>query len=492
MNTEYEADKFEPTPRRRSRSRRGLLVAAAVAILLPLGSVLAWVGYQSSGGAPPAPQGKPPVSDQSLGPGSLPAGGTATPGGPSSGGDAQPVAPAQPAAPAEPAVSSPAEPVPDTNTDDTGLAAIRQAIAEAGSPTGSGATALGGSGPGGKITIGIAYGTEKRHWLQWAVEEFARRSEGQTVQVDLIPMGSMEGAHAILDRDERIHVWAPASKMYLNTFLRDWEAKYQGNPIVRGEDLALTPMVIVMWRERYDAFMIKAPEVSLKILGYGMNAKTGWGAIAGKPEWGHFKFGHTHPNQSNSGLMTLVLLAYGYHQKRSGLTVSDVMSRDFQDYLAWFERGVTGLSNSTGNMMREMIYKGPVSFDGLMVYESVAIDYFKKAEGRWGQLHVVYPDYNIWNDNPYYILDTPWTTEAHQRAAGVFLEFLMSEPIQARALDHGFRPGNTSVPIRGPGSPFVKYAQFGLKIELPAVCDPPSAEVIDNLQQSWIRSAVRR
>jgi hypothetical protein len=346
-----------------------------------------------------------------------------------------------------------------------------------------------GGDPGGVVEIGVAHGTEKRHWLQWAVEEFAGTQDGRRILVDLIPMGSMESAHAILDGDERIHVWAPASKMYLRTFLRDWEAKRRGNPIVKGEDLALTPMVIVMWKPRYDSFLIKAPEVSMKMLGYAMHAKTGWGAIAGKPEWGHFKFGHTHPLQSNSGLMTLVLLAYEFHEKTAGLSVSDVMSQDFQDYLAWFERGVTGLSNSTGNMMREMVYKGPASFDALMVYESVAIDYFKRAEGRWGRLQVVYPNYNVWNDNPYYILDTPWTTEAHQRAAETFLAFLMSEPIQVRALDHGFRPGNPSVPVRGPASPFVRYAEFGLKIDLPAVCEPPSPEVIDNLQQSWVRGA---
>ena len=41
-------------------------------------------------------------------------------------------------------------------------------------------------------------------------------------------------------------------------------------------------------------------------------------AIAGKPEWGLFKFGHTHPDQSNSGLLTLVLMAYEFAGKRRG------------------------------------------------------------------------------------------------------------------------------------------------------------------------------
>jgi Ca-activated chloride channel family protein len=342
------------------------------------------------------------------------------------------------------------------------------------------------------VEIGIAYGTEKRTWLEWAAQQFAAADEGRRIRVKLIPMGSVESAHAILDGDQRIHVWSPASTLYRETLVRDWDARYRGNPILKEEVLALTPMVFVMWKERFDAFTTRSPGVSLTTIYYAMHAKSGWGRIAGKPEWGVFKFGHTHPNQSNSGLMTLIVLAYEYFGKTSGLAVSDVNSVEFHNFLAWFERGVTGLSNSTGNLMNEMVAKGPSGFDALMVYESVAIDYLRRAEGKWGALQVVYPQYNLWNDNPYCILNTPWTSAEHQQAAETFLKFLMSEPIQQRALDHGFRPGNPLVPVKGADSPFVQFADHGLRLDLPEVCEVPSAEVIDNLQQIWIRNAVPR
>jgi Ca-activated chloride channel family protein len=223
-----------------------------------------------------------------------------------------------------------------------------------------------------------------------------------------------------------------------------------------------------------------------------MHAKGGWGTIAGKPEWGVFKFGHTHPNQSNSGLMTLILMAYGYFGRNAGVTVTDVSTPAFQQYLARFERGVRGVSNSTGNLMQEMVAKGPSGFDALMVYESVVIDCLKGAEGKWEPLQVVYPKQNLWNENPYCILDTPWSDESHRRAAEIFLSFLMSEPIQARAFDSGFRPGNPAVRMKDPDSPFVKFAQYGLSLELPQMCQVPSAEVIENLQQAWMRFAVPR
>ena len=372
------------------------------------------------------------------------------------------------------------------------LAAPAVPAPPADSPPASPDAAAAHADPAGRetpIEIGIAYGTEKRNWLEWAAGQFAATAEGRRIQVRLIPLGSVEGAHAILDGDRRIHVWSPASSLYREAFVRDWEAKYQGNPIQKEEALALTPMVLVMWRSRYEAFTGKSPEVSLRTIWYAMQARQGWATIAGKPQWGRFKFGHTNPNQSNSGLMTLILLAYSFGDKTAGLSVREIVAPQFQDYLTRFNAGVAQLSNSTGNLMKDMALKGPTSYDALIVYESVAIDYLASAEGRWEPLQVVYPKQNLWNENPYCILKTPWTTEAHQEAAGVFLKYLLSEPIQARALDHGFRPANPAVAVKGPESPFTKFADYGLSISLAEVCEVPSREVIDNLQQMWIRTS---
>jgi hypothetical protein len=250
-------------------------------------------------------------------------------------------------------------------------------------------------------------------------------------------------------------------------------------------------MVFVMWKERADAFTQKFPEVSFQSVSDALHAEGGWEGIAAKPEWGLFKFGHTHPNQSNSGLMSLVLMCYNYHNKLDGLSRGDVVNPEFQKWLTKLERGVSGLSNSTGNMMREMVLKGPSSFDALMVYESVAIDFLKNAEGRWGALRVFYPDLNIWNDNPYYVLETEWTTPEHQQAAAIFLQFLMSDRVQLESLEHGFRPGNPRVPVKSAESPFVKFQNNGLQVDLLKVCQPPPPDVINELSTFWSRAVGR-
>ena len=348
--------------------------------------------------------------------------------------------------------------------------------------------------PASDVTINIAYGTEKKLWLTWAAEEFARAPEGRGITVNLIGRGSVEGARDVIrgPGDTPIHVWSPASSAYRDVFETEWEIQHgTSKPILRAENLVLSPMVFVMWKERYDAYHERYGDPTFETLTTAMLADGGWSSIAQQPDWGFFKFSHTDPNRSNSGLLTLVLMAYDFHQKERSLTLGDITDPDFQAWLRKFERATARpsgeLTHSTGTLMREMVLRGPSQYDALMLYENLTIDYLRAAQGRWGELHVVYPQRTMWNENPYYVLDVPWSTPEQRAAASTFLDFLMSEPIQRRALDHGFRPGNPLVPIRTADSPFVQFEDHGIQIDITTVCEPPRAEVLNNLLSSFQR-----
>jgi hypothetical protein len=346
------------------------------------------------------------------------------------------------------------------------------------------------SGP--QVVIGVAYGTEKERWLKVAVDDFARTPQGAGIKVNLIPKGSIEGAQDILRGDDdakKINAWAPASSLYKAAFVQDWQDKFGNSPILKEEQLALTPMVFVFWDERYQPFVEKYQQVNFKTVGQALDEKGGWDAIAGKStNWGFFKFGHTLPAKSNSGLVTLLLMAYDFRDKSRDLTLADITAPDFQDWMNDIERGASDNVESTGTLMRDMVLKGPSTYDALFVYESVVIDYLKNAEGRSGRLHVEYPKYNIWNDNPYYVLDVPWSTPEQRQACQMFLDFLMSEPEQRQSLAHGFRPGDPNVPLKFPDSPFVLYSSYGLKVDIPVTCQDPKPEIIQNLLVGWQRS----
>lgn len=57
----------------------------------------------------------------------------------------------------------------------------------------------------------------------------------------------------------------------------------------------------------------------------------------------------------------------------------------------------------------------------------------------------------------------------------------MSDEIQKRALEHGFRPGNLNISVRSPDSPLLKHAKEGLRIDLPRMCEPPKERVLQEL-----------
>jgi ABC-type Fe3+ transport system substrate-binding protein len=338
------------------------------------------------------------------------------------------------------------------------------------------------------ITIGMAYGTEKKKWLKWAVEEFKKTPAGKKINVDLIPMGSVQGAEAILKEDKRLHVWSPASSLIQALLTDQWEMDHGNDPIYSDAPLALTPMVIVMWADRYEAFVAKYNEVNFKTIAQAAAERTGWGAIADKPQWGYFNFGHTMPTHSNSGLLTLVLMAYDYADVSRKLKSKHVMDEGFLTWLEETQDNISADESSTGKLMTQMLRFGPSELDAVMVYENLALSNLKTAKGRWGKIQVVYPTRSVWNDNPYYILDVPWSTQEHKDAAKLFQDFLLSEQAQRVARDqYLFRPANVDVPILESGSAFSQLQDI-VKIDIGTI-KRPKAKVLKLLTQTWERNA---
>ena len=155
--------------------------------------------------------------------------------------------------------------------------------------------------------------------------------------------------------------------------------------------------------------------------------------------------------------------------------------------MSQIETAVDWRVNSTGNLMKDMVLKGPSTYDGIFVYESVAIDYLGPAKGAGTRSTWSIPSTTCGTTIPTTFWTCPGAAE-HRRAAKVFQDFLLSEAVQRKAMDHGFRPANPQVPVKFPESPFTIYASYGLRPDLGTMCDPPKADVVTNLLQSWQRS----
>ncbi len=240
------------------------------------------------------------------------------------------------------------------------------------------------------VVINIAYGTEKQKWLEEAAAEFQKTPEGRRTIVKLHGMGSVEGAQAVLDGPSPvpIHVWSPASSAYRDVFEQEWRAKHKNNPILTSEKLALTPMVFVTWERLRPPFIKKYGKINFEVVGQAIQEPRGWETIAGEPGWGRFKFSHTHPKFSNSGLLTLVLMAYRFSKKERNLSLADIADPGFLEWLKKFEQAVVrpdgSLTHSTGTLMRDMVLRGPPQYDCVLIYENLAIEYLDAAPRSLG------------------------------------------------------------------------------------------------------------
>ena len=66
-------------------------------------------------------------------------------------------------------------------------------------------------------------------------------------------------------------------------------------------------------------------------------------------------------------------------------------------------------------------------------------------------LVAIYPEEGtLYSDNPFFVLDAEWVSDAEREAAGLFGEFVQEADNQERVLEYGFRPGNPEVAIGAP------------------------------------------
>lgn len=387
------------------------------------------------------------------------------------------------------------------------IALLVTALTLIGFPLGPAPFQLAPLGPAGTpIVVEIAYGTEKRAWLEDAAARFATtnpRVRGRPIQIKLTGVGSREIVTRIVQDEYQPTVVSPASMIQIELLRDEWAKRKGGEIFLSGADapqpLVITPLVIVMWEERGKALWPNSTGDFWKQIHAALAAPGGWPEVGGKAEWGLVKFGHTSPETSNSGIQSLVLLAYGYHEKATDLVVGDVLDTGFQTWLDEIENSVQEFGDSTGTFMDSVVNFGPGKYDMVAVYESLAIGQveanqtagkIEQAEGRWGQpLRIYYPPANIMSEHPYATLSAPWVTPEQREVAALFRTYLLSQPVQELALQYGFRPANSNVTLvnSDPNNPFNRYKDNGVQIDIQQVVSTPPAEVLNELLTIWRR-----
>jgi Ca-activated chloride channel family protein len=339
------------------------------------------------------------------------------------------------------------------------------------------------------VTLTLSYTTEKQAWLEDAVASFNQQQitacDGPITIRTIPDEGSGASMQAILNGTIKPDIWSPAGTVWLTLMNQQWQQKYGssliGTSANENPSLVSSPVVIAMWKPMAEALGWPTKPPGWSDIARLSTDPRGWSAY-GHPEWGDFKFGHTVPDDSNSGLDAVIAENYAAVSKQRGLTSNDVNSNSTREFVANVESSIIHYGESTGTFATEMFTKGPDYLSAAVMYENLVIE---ANEGQFSK-NLPYPVVAIYpregtfaSDHPFAILHANWVTPAKQDAALAFRDYLLSPPEQQKALQYGFRPasGAKSAPVD---------AAHGVDPGQPAtLLQVPDATVVNAIEQSW-------
>lgn len=340
----------------------------------------------------------------------------------------------------------------------------------------------------GALTLRMLYGSEKQSWIEDVTATFNseqhKAPNGQPIHIEAVPMGSLESMHKIIDGEEQPALWSPASSLVLPLANEAWAKTHNGDQLVEDAPaLVLSPVVIAMWRPMAEA--LGWPDTPLgweDIANFAKQDKT-WDDY-GHPEWGPFQFGHTHPDHSNSGFTTILASAYAATGKTRDLTVEDLQDPDVAKFIENLQRTVIHYGKSTGFFARNMINGSPSYLSAAVLYENLVMESYdrEKYPNRSAPIVAIYPkEGTFWSDHPFAILPSAMQDDNMRYAAEHYRDYLLAKPQQERALQYGFRPVDTDIPIVDVITP-----DKGVDPKQPiSVLDVPEANVMQKARIAW-------
>jgi Ca-activated chloride channel family protein len=310
------------------------------------------------------------------------------------------------------------------------------------------------------VVIEVIFSSEKKDWADEAIKEFnasgTKTSDGKPIQVKATYAGSVEPIEAIVSGSSKPTVFSPASSLVLPLLNDAWIGAKgaSAKPIVAGsEPLVLSPIVIAMWKPMAEALGYPGKKLGWKEISELAKSNEGWKA-KGHPEWGEFRFGHTHPGYSNSGLIAVLAENYAAVDKTRDLTPEDVNATKTMDFVRAIEGSIVHYGRSTSFFYTALADHGPSYLSATVLYENVVVQSALNPGPKplAFPLVALYPKEGTqWADHPYAVLDAPWVGAPEKDAAAKLKTYLMSRPIQERAMaKYGFRPALTDVALGAP------------------------------------------
>lgn len=344
--------------------------------------------------------------------------------------------------------------------------------------------------PQDAVVVEFHSSNTKQDWINEVVESFNAEgktvADGRPIVVVAYHVGSGSSMNDILDGEILPTVWSPGSQLWVTRINQTWNDR-TGRNLIQSECPATirVPLAIAMWEPMARALGWPDALIGWNDLAALSNNPEGWGAY-GHPEWGQFKFGHPHPEHSNSGMLSLVAEVYDAAEVTEGLTVERVKSETVAERVGAVERNVFHYGRTDTDILTRMTQRGPDYLHAVTSYESNVIKWnTDHAEELQFPLVAIYPSGGtFWVQNPYCILNADWVSPEQAEAAGIFRDYLLTPSQQARTVKWGLRPADESVALQSP----IDLAHGAV----PAITQKdvphlpyPSDEIISHIIDTW-------
>jgi len=311
--------------------------------------------------------------------------------------------------------------------------------------------------PEGTVLISIASSSTKRNWLDQVVEEFnttgTTTDSGASIVAEVSHVTSGGSMNDILDGNIQPAVWSPGDQSWVAQANDAWELR-NNKPIASEacQPTVYAPLGFAMWRPMAEALGWPDTPIGWDTIVDLAADPDGWGSV-GRPEWGQFSFGHTHPAYANSGLLSMTGFVYGVANNADTLTATDIYSDDVQAAMETLEGVTSKYGKSSPALLDLMAREGTGFLHAAAVPEADTVKFnIERGDELAFPLAFIFPSGGtIWADHPYCVLDNAeWVTDEQAEAAAIFRDYLLDNEQQELAIDNYLRPLDPSIPLHAP------------------------------------------
>jgi Ca-activated chloride channel family protein len=309
--------------------------------------------------------------------------------------------------------------------------------------------------PADTVLVTLASSNTKRNWLDQVVEQF--NAEGQTTaagnhivaEVEHVTSGG--SMNAILDGNLTPVAWSPGDGSWVEQINQTWQQR--ANKPINSQECQATvfaPLGFAMWRPMAEALGWPDTPIGWDTIVDLAADPEGW-ASYGRPEWGQFRFGHTHPGYANSGLLSMTAFVHGVVDSEGQLLPAQVY--EAEDAMRALEQSTSKYGRQAPALLELMARQGPSFLHGAAVPEADTVRFnVERGDELQFPLAFIFPaGGTIWADHPYCVLDNAdWVSEEQAEAAAIFRDHLLDRQQQELAVDNYLRPLDSSIALHAP------------------------------------------